>query len=77
MAQRGIAVRLNGLLSGAVVVALAGLVANVLNLGVSVLIARLLDPSEYGAYSQMVGIFFIVALPGSALSVAGVRRATY
>ena len=74
---RGIAVRLNALLSGAIVVAFAGLVANVLNLGVSVLIARLLDPTEYGAYSQMVGIFFIVALPGSALSVAVVRRATY
>ncbi|MEI8147588.1 MAG: hypothetical protein WCG62_00755, partial [Actinomycetes bacterium] len=43
----------------------------------SVLIARLLNPNEYGAYSQMVGIFFIVALPGSALSVAVVRRATY
>ncbi len=74
---RGIAVRLNALLSGAVVVAFAGLVANILNLGVSVLIARLLNPTEYGAYSQMVGIFFIVALPGSALSVAVVRRATY
>jgi O-antigen/teichoic acid export membrane protein len=74
---RGIAVRLNALLSGAIVVAFAGLVANILNLGVSVLIARLLDPTEYGAYSQMVGIFFIVALPGSALSVAVVRRATY
>jgi O-antigen/teichoic acid export membrane protein len=74
---RGIAVRLNALLSGAVVVAFAGLVANVLNLGVSVLIARLLNPTDYGAYSQMVGIFFIVALPGSALSVAVVRRATY
>ena len=77
MARRGIAVRLNALLSGAIVVAFAGFVANVLNLGVSVLIARLLNPTEYGAYSQMVGIFFIVALPGSALSVAVVRRATY
>jgi len=77
MANRGKAVRLNAFLSGAIVVAFAGLVANVLNLGVSVLIARLLDPTEYGVYSQMVGIFFIVALPGSALSVAVVRRATY
>jgi hypothetical protein len=77
MVQRGLTARLNALLSGAIVVALAGFVANVLNLGVSVLIARLLNPSEYGAYSQMVGIFFVVALPGSALSVAVVRRATY
>jgi O-antigen/teichoic acid export membrane protein len=58
------------------VVAGAGFFANVLNLGVSVLIARLLNPNAYGAFSQMVGIFFIVALPGSALSVAVVRRAT-
>jgi len=68
--------RLNALISGALVVAGAGFFANVLNLGVSVLIARLLNPNAYGAFSQMVGIFFIVALPGSALSVAVVRRAT-
>ena len=68
--------RLNALISGALVVAAAGFFANVLNLGVSVLIARLLNPNAYGAFSQMVGIFFIVALPGSALSVAVVRRAT-
>ena len=77
MAKSGINARINALLSGAVIVAFAGFVANVLNLGVSVLIARLLNPVDYGAYSQMVGIFFIVALPGSALSVAVVRRATY
>ena len=63
--------------SSAFMVAAAGLFANVLNLGVSVLIARLLNPVQYGAYSQMLGIFFIVALPGSALSVAVVRRATW
>ena len=68
--------RLDVLISGALVVAVAGFFANVLNLGVSVLIARLLDPNAYGAFSQMVGIFFVVALPGSALSVAVVRRAT-
>jgi O-antigen/teichoic acid export membrane protein len=68
--------RLNALISGALVVAGSGFFANVLNLGVSVLIARLLNPNAYGAFSQMVGIFFIVALPGSALSVAVVRRAT-
>jgi len=67
---------LNALLSGAIVVAFAGFFANVLNLGVSVLIARLLSPNDYGAFSQMVGIFFVVALPGSALSVAVVRRAS-
>ena len=74
--MKGKPARLNALISGALVVAAAGFFANVLNLGVSVLIARLLNPNAYGAFSQMVGIFFIVALPGSALSVAVVRRAT-
>jgi len=77
MVGRATTNRFSALLSGAIVVALAGFIANVLNLGMSVLIARLLNPNEYGAYSQMVGIFFIVALPGSALSVAVVRRSTY
>jgi O-antigen/teichoic acid export membrane protein len=77
MVGRGAARRVSSLLSGAIIVAIAGLIANVLNLAMSVLIARLLNPVDYGAYSQMVGIFFIVALPGSALSVAVVRRATY
>ena len=76
MSKLGRPARLNALISGALVVAAAGFFANVLNLGVSVLIARLLNPNAYGAFSQMVGIFFIVALPGSALSVAVVRRAT-
>ena len=76
MSKIGRPARLNALISGALVVAGAGFFANVLNLGVSVLIARLLNPNAYGAFSQMVGIFFIVALPGSALSVAVVRRAT-
>lgn len=65
------------LLSNALVVALAGGFANLLNLGVTFFIARLLAPNTYSAYSQMVGVFFVVALPGSALSVAVVRRATY
>lgn len=76
MSRAGRPARLQALISGALVVAAAGFFANVLNLGVSILIARLLTPSDYGAFSQMVGIFFIVALPGSALSVAVVRRAT-
>ncbi len=65
------------LLSNALLVAVAGGFANVLNLGVTFFIARLLQPNTYSAYSQMVGVFFVVALPGSALSVAVVRRATY
>lgn len=76
MSSGGRPARLQALISGALVVAAAGFFANVLNLGVSILIARLLNPTAYGAFSQMVGVFFIVALPGSALSVAVVRRAT-
>lgn len=66
-----------GILSGALLVGVSGFFANVLNLGVSVVIARVLHPVSYGAYSQLVGMFFVVALPGSALSVAVVRRATW
>lgn len=77
MVRRSIGLRFGALMSGALTVAFAGLVANVLNLGVSFLIARRLNPADYGAYSQLMGMFFIVALPGSALSVAVIRRATY
>ena len=77
MVRRTIGQRFGALMSGALTVALAGLIANVLNLGVSFLIARRLNPSDYGAYSQLMGMFFIVALPGSALSVAVIRRATF
>ena len=55
-------------------VAGAGLFANALNLIVSFAIARRLTPGEYGSYSQLVGVFFVIALPGSALGVAVVRR---
>ncbi|CAB4857301.1 unannotated protein [freshwater metagenome] len=77
MAEGGIRKRFESLVGAAVVMAVSGFIANVLNLGVTVLIARLLNPDDYGVYSQMIGIFFIVALPGSALSVAVVRRASY
>ena len=77
MVRRTIGQRFGALMSGALTVAIAGLIANVLNLGVSFLIARRLNPSDYGAYSQLMGMFFIVALPGSALSVAVIRRATF
>ena len=77
MVRRSIGQRFGALMSGALTVAFAGLIANVLNLGVSFLIARRLNPSDYGAYSQLMGMFFIVALPGSALSVAVIRRATF
>jgi O-antigen/teichoic acid export membrane protein len=65
------------LVENAVIVAIAGGFANLLNLGTTFFVARLLAPSSYGAYSQLVGVYFVVALPGSALGVAVVRRAGY
>ena len=65
------------LVSNALMVALAGGFANVLNLGVTTGVARILKPHAYGAYGQMVGVFTVVALSGSALGVAVVRRAGY
>ena len=66
-----------GLFENALIVALAGGFANILNLGTTFFVARLLAPANYGAYSQLVGVYFVVALPGSALGVAVVRRAGY
>jgi hypothetical protein len=62
-------------------VAVAGLVANGLNLVVTVILARIL-PAEnhnaaYGAFAQMVGVFIVVSLPGSAIAIAIVRRSSW
>jgi O-antigen/teichoic acid export membrane protein len=65
------------LVSNALLVALAGGFASALNLGVTIGISRLLIPARYAAYGQMVGVFFVVAISGSALGVAVVRRAGY
>lgn len=64
-------------MSSALLVAVAGGLASFLNLGVTFVVARLLDPTAYAAYAQLVGVFFVVALPGSAVGVAVVRRAGY
>lgn len=66
-----------GFLGNAFVVALAGGFANLLNLGVTFAVARRLSNFNYNVYAQMVGVFFVVALPGSAIGVAVVRRAGY
>ena len=65
------------LVSNALLVAVAGGFASALNLGVTIGISRLLVPTRYAAYGQMVGVFFVVAISGSALGVAVVRRAGY
>jgi O-antigen/teichoic acid export membrane protein len=61
---------------GASPIALAGLVANVANIGVTLLVARLLTTRGYGALNQLVAVFFVLSIPGSALLVGIVRRIT-
>ena len=56
--------------------ALAGVVANGASLLVTLVLARLLDARGYGALNQLIGVFFVVATPGSAVLVAVVRRVT-
>ena len=64
-------------LTSAVLVAIAGLVANVLNALFTLYIAHPFSTAAYGAFTQVSSIFFLVALPGSALGVAVVRRAAH
>jgi O-antigen/teichoic acid export membrane protein len=63
-------------LKGAGPIALAGLTANLANIGVTLLVARLLSTRGYGAYAQLIAIFFVLSMPGSALLVGVVRRIT-
>ena len=62
-------------------VAAAGLVANGLNLIVTIVLARVLPVhnhnAAYGAFAQMVGLFIVVSLPGSAIAIAVVRRSSW
>ena len=50
--------------------------ANVANIGVTLLVARLLSTRGYGALNQLVAVFFVLSIPGSALLVGIVRRVT-
>ncbi|MCL9797722.1 hypothetical protein MXD58_026125, partial [Frankia sp. AgKG'84/4] len=68
--------RLRGALRGALPLAMAGLVANAANMGVTLLIARAMSTRSYGAVAQLIAIFFVVSMPGSALLVGVVRRIT-
>jgi O-antigen/teichoic acid export membrane protein len=54
--------------------AIGGLVASGLNIVATVLIARLLTPRQYGGVAQLLGLFFVLSMPGSALLVGIVRR---
>lgn len=61
---------------GATPIALAGLIANVANIGVTLLVARLLTTRGYGALNQLIAVFFVLSITGSALLVGVVRRVT-
>ncbi|MGO8873627.1 MAG: lipopolysaccharide biosynthesis protein [Acidimicrobiales bacterium] len=63
-------------LSQAGPVALAGMVVNGAGALVVVAVARLLTPQAYGAVAQLLGLFFILSMPGSAVLVGVVRRVT-
>ncbi|OHV36492.1 hypothetical protein BCD49_19625 [Pseudofrankia sp. EUN1h] len=68
--------RLRCAVRGATPLALAGLLSNVANLGVTLVIARAMSTRSYGATAQLFALFMIVSMPGSALLVGVVRRVT-
>lgn len=55
-------------------VAIAGLVVNAAAALLVIAIARLVSSRSYGEIAQLVGIFFILSMPGSAVLVGVVRR---
>jgi O-antigen/teichoic acid export membrane protein len=56
--------------------AVAGIAANGASLLVTLVLARVLAARDYGALNQLIGVFFVVSTPGSAVLVAVVRRVT-
>jgi O-antigen/teichoic acid export membrane protein len=56
--------------------AVGGLIANGLNVVATVAVARLLTTNQYGGIAQLLGLFFVLSMPGSALLVSVVRRIT-
>ena len=54
--------------------AAAGLVSNGMAVVLTVALARLLDPQDYGAYASLMATALILYIPGSALLVAVVRH---
>ncbi len=54
--------------------AFAGIVANGGSVLVTLVLARMLVVHDYGALNQLVGVFFVVSTPGSAVLVGVVRR---
>jgi O-antigen/teichoic acid export membrane protein len=56
--------------------AVGGLIANGLNVVATVAVARLLTTNQYGGVAQLLGLYFVLSMPGSALLVSVVRRIT-
>jgi O-antigen/teichoic acid export membrane protein len=56
--------------------AVAGVVANGASVVLTVALARLLTPHSYGVLNQLLGLYLILSMPGSAVVVAVVRRVT-
>jgi O-antigen/teichoic acid export membrane protein len=73
MTERGTPTVASGVVT-AMPVALAGAATGVAGIIVTVLLARILSNQGYGAYAQLVSLFLIISMPGSALIVAVVRR---
>jgi O-antigen/teichoic acid export membrane protein len=57
-------------------VAVAGMAVNVAAALVVIAVARLLSSQAYGELAQLLGLFFILSMPGSAVLVGVVRRVT-
>jgi len=57
-------------------VAVAGLVVNAAGALLVIAIARLVTSRSYGEIAQLLGLFFILSMPGSAVLVGVVRRVT-
>jgi O-antigen/teichoic acid export membrane protein len=57
-------------------VAIAGLVVNGAAALVVIAVARLVSSQDYGAIAQLLGLFFILSMPGSAILVGVVRQVT-
>ena len=57
-------------------VAIAGMLVNVAAALVVVAVARLVSSQAYGEIAQLLGLFFILSMPGSAVLVGVVRRVT-
>jgi O-antigen/teichoic acid export membrane protein len=56
--------------------AVAGVLANGGSLLVTLVLARILHARDYGALNQLIGVFFVISTPGSAVLVGVVRRVT-